>query len=292
MTPDAPTGGDSPNLLTPAPGSQPDAANTAPPPSAPYSWTDEGGKFSPDWLDKLGPEYKSESSLQTVQTLQNLAKGYVEQRKMIGKRQSPPSENSTPEEIAAWRKVMGAPENEDGYGSIKPEGVPDELWNAGLEKEARALALKYHLPPAVLKDFAALQAKGTQSAYEAELEKAKAALQEGQMSLRAEWGENFERNRARALSVAASLGIPENDSIFTERPDLLSLFAKAAPTFLGGDKLVQGEPAGITGGIGAQIESIRTSPEYLGQRGGQAQSQAQARLHQLLAAQQHALKAA
>ena len=234
---------------------------------------------------------KDNPSLKVFNSPEMLAKAYVDTKAMVGKKVTAPTDASTPEEIAAWRKLVGAPNDPTEYGDLKPKDIPDELWDAGLSDKAKAIALKYHLPAAALKEFAALNIEGTKAAYDRETAKAAAAMEEGKMQLRKEWGEHFERNRARALTVAAALGIPEGDDLLM-RSDILMKFAAAAPSLLGGDAIVSGAPVGISGGIQAQIEAVRSSPEYQGHRGEQPQRQAQARLHALMTAQKTAKSAA
>ena len=282
QTPDASAG--SPANSSPAP------ATLAP--TSPWTWAAEDGTFSQGWHDKLPDGLKGDPSLAVFQSLPQLAKAYKETKSMVGKRTAPPTEKSTPEEVAAWRALMGAPESPDDYGTLKPDDIPDQMWSPEIEAEAKALAHKYHLPPAVLKEFAALNSKGTKAAYEREIAAAKQSLDEGRAKLRAEWGENFDRNKARALAVAGALGIPEDHSIFMDHPDILTKFAAGAQTFLGGDAIVGGAPIGAAGGIESHIRAIQSSPEYQGKQGADAQRRAQAQLHQLYAAQSAVKKSA
>lgn len=298
-TPDASAGGTAaaapaPTLLTSPPAAAGAGAGGAavPPPAAAWTWADDTGKFSAGWQDRLGAELKGDTSLRTIDSLPTLAKAYVDTKKMIGKKVTAPTDSSTPEEVAAWRALTGAPEKPEDYGDLRPKDVPAEAWDTEIETAARALAHKYHLPPGALKDFVALNVQGTKAAYARETAAAQQQLEAGQMSVRKEWGEHFERNRNRALAVAAALGIPETDDIFVSRPDLMIKLATAAPSVLGGDKIVNGSALGITGGIADQIRTIQDSPEYNGKRGATAQQQAQARLHQLYAAQDVAKQAA
>ena len=290
QAPAAPAAG---NPASPAPAT-PTPATTAAPSglSAPWTWAAEDGTFSQGWHDKLPDGLKGDPSLAVFQSLPQLAKAYKETKSMVGKRTAPPTDKSTPDEVAAWRALMGAPESPDDYGALKPDDIPDEMWSPEIEAEAKALAHKYHLPPSVLKEFAGLNVKGTKVAYEREIAAAKQALDSGRAKLRAEWGENFDRNKARALAVAGALGIPEDHSIFMDHPDILTKFAAGAQTFLGGDAIVGGAPIGAAGGIDSHIRAIQSSPEYQGKQGADAQRRAQAQLHQLYAAQSAVKKSA
>lgn len=260
------------------------ADNSASTQQTAWTWADESGKFSPDWQSKLGDEFKDNATLKTLPDLKTLAKAYLDTKAMVGKKLAPPSETSTPEEIAKWRELLGVPKSPDEYGSLMPEGFQAELWNGELEKEFAALAHKHNLPPAAVKEIAVLQAKGTVSTYEREVALAKQRLTEGQAELKKAWGDGFERQAAAAKALAAAVGIDETDEIFSTRPDLLQKLAAAAPSLLGQDKIISGERATITGGIEARLAQIRASDDYQGKNGFEKQTAAQKQLHNLMQA--------
>ncbi len=265
-----------------------DAAPVTQTPPAAFSWADESGKFSPGWTEKLGDEFKDNGTLKTLPDLRTLAKAYLDTKAMVGKKLSPPSDTSTPEEVAKWRELMGAPATPDEYGPLMPEGFQPDMWNGDLEKEFAAVAHKYHLPASAVKEIAALQAKGTLSAYERETARAMEQLETGRAELKKAWGQEFERRATEAKALAAALGIDESDAIFTTRPDLLQKLAAAAPTLLGPDRIVTGETPSISGGIDQRIESIRNGDDYQGKNGFDKQQAAQKQLHQLMQARKPA----
>jgi hypothetical protein len=274
--------------VAPAAGASPETgavtpAASAAPNSPAWTWADDAGKFSDGWLEKAG--FKDDPTLSTIRDLPGLARAYKETKSLVGRKLTPPDEKSTPEQVAEWRKLMGAPEKPEDYGTLKPDKFPDEMWSPDIEKAAIDLAHKHHLPPAVLKEFAALQAEGTRVAYEREVQAAKDRLAAGQAELSKEWGEQFERRATEARALAAALGIPETDDIFLTRPDLVKKLAAAAPTLLGADRVVTGTPQGVSGGLQERVDQIRASADYQGTNGFDRQKAAQAQLHQLLAAQ-------
>lgn len=284
LAPDAPAGdaGSSPEAAAPPPAAAATPAAAAAPST--YTWADETGKFSSDWLEKLGPDFKGNPTLSTVNNLPGLAKAYLDTKALVGKRPAPPSETSTPEQVAEWRKLVGAPETPDAYGSLMPEGFQKELWNGDIEKAFTEVAHKHHLSPAAVKEIAALQAQGTLATYEREVARAREALDAGRAELKKEWGPNFDRRAAEAKALATAIGIPEDDDIFISRPDILKRLAAAAPALLGPDKLITGAPVGIAGGIQERIETIQRGDDYQGKNGFDKQKAAQAMLHQLMAA--------
>lgn len=263
-------------------------AGSAPPtpvqPSAPQSIIGADGAFAPNWLDSLPEDLRGKAALASVPTLADLAKSYVETKSLVGKKFQMPSESSTPEEIAAWRKNVGAPDTPEGYGELRPDDFPEDHWDKETAGQFAALAHKHHLPPAAVKDIIGLHA-GSVKASIAKLETESAASREaGMNTLRQAWGQNFDAEVHAAKTLATAMGLdPAKNPIFND-PEVAIAFAKGARMMMG-DRLVTGQAPGIAGGIPARIADIRQSPEYLGQRGEQAQQLAQSQLHALLKSQ-------
>ncbi len=165
-------------LTAPAPA--PNAPATQSPPPTPAGdwakgWVKEDGSLDHSALDKAPDEFKSiKKDLERYKTLPDYIKGQRAHAEMLGKRGlvDPLPADATPEQIAErstlLRKVNGAPEKPEGYALAKPEGIPDEMWNADLAKEVSALAHKHALPPAAVQELAALQLKATQTQAEAQ----------------------------------------------------------------------------------------------------------------------------
>lgn len=175
-----------------------------------------------------------------------LGKSYLETKRLVGsKAPTRPADDAPPEEQAAWRKLVGAPDTPEGYGeTLRPDTFPEELWGKELETKFRGLAHKHGLTPQAAKEIAALHAELVDQGLEANQQQELAALERETSSLRQEWGTNFDRNAHQAASVARAAGLDPLDPIFRE-----AKYAKAfhALSQLIGEKtLPTGEPA--TGG--------------------------------------------
>ncbi len=297
MDPDAPQSGapdSAPPASTPAA-----AASSAPsllggtgaPPAAPAtpapSWVNPDGTFAPGWLDRLGPELKGHPSLATVPTIEDLAKSYVHTKGMVGKKFQAPSESSTPEEVAAWRKTVGAPDTPEGYDIKMPDGFPADQWDGAAAAELGQIAHKHHLTPAAVKEVLALNEKQVQQGM-AKLQAEDQAFKEaGMATLRKEWGTNFEQEAYAAKTFATAIGLNPNESLEFASPAFVLAMARGAKMVMG-DRLVTSMPASLSGGIESRIQGIKESPEYRGDRGGEAQAAAQRQLHDLYKARQPA----
>lgn len=261
-----------------------------------WTWADEGGKFSEGWLDKLPEELRGEASLKVVDSVGNLAKSYVATKKMVGKKLEAPGEGATPEQIAEWRKVVGAPDKPEGYysdtvKSFRPENVPAEFWDEGSEKKFIAeVAHKHHLSPAAVKDILKFQGDITAQAVSKSGEGLEAARAAEAATLRKEWGADFDANAALARRVAQTVGL--NADEFIQNAQTAIAFAKLGKLF-SEDKLVKGDSSGISGSITERIRDIQdlksqsvAAREYRGEFGAERQAAAQKQLHDLMAASQ------
>lgn len=301
----APAGGGQPNAggtlfagSSPAAGSsqQPPASQSAPPSQSSQPWIQEDGSFAPNWIERLPEDIRGEASLRVVPSVADLAKSYVATKKLVGTKLEAPGENATPEQIANWRKTVGAPETPEGYipegaKTLRPDSIPENLWNTEAEKGFLALAHKHHLPPAAVKEILEYHAQNvgaalTQSqAQEGEVLKAEGA------KLRQAWGTEYDTNLALAARVAQTVGLdPNTNPIFTNADAVLA-FAKMGK-FLTEDKLVKGNANGIAASITDKIREITDTKsqsviarEYRGEFGPDRQAAAQRQLHELYAAQ-------
>ncbi len=274
-------GESSTSLLEGAPGSDVGTQVAATPAAPSYVLPD--GSFAPGWLDALGPELKGNPSLSTVPSLKALADSYLQTKSLVGKKFQAPSESSTPEEIAAWRKNVGAPETPDGYGDLRPEDFPEDQWDGESAKALAGIAHKHHLPASAVKDIIGLhaeQVKGSLAKYQADEAAFKAA---GLETLKKEWGAEFDQKALAAKTFAKSLGLDPDKTMEFASPDFVLAMARGHKLLMG-DTLIPGAAPGVSGGIQSRISDLQRSPEYLGERGEQAQLAAQSQLHALYSA--------
>ena len=259
---------------------------------AAWSWASEDGTLSPGWQDKLGDELKGNSSLATIQSLPDLAKAYVATKGLVGKKLEMPSAGARPEDIANWRKITGAPETSEGYRGdakhLRPEGLPEELWNADAEKKFLDIAHKHHLPPAAVKEILGFYGSSLLDTMQAsKVDEAEMLKAEG-LKLQQTWGKDYQANITVAAQMAKMVGLdPMTDPIFTNAR-AVEAFAKMAK-LVSEDKLVTGEPPSLSTSARARAHDIVDpkstsviSREYRGEFGPERQSAAQQQYHHLL----------
>ncbi len=281
---------------TPAPTLVTDPAPSPTPSPAPaWSWADEGGKLNESWLSKLPAELQGNDSLKVIGTLPDLAKSYVETKRLIGTKLEMPGEGATPEAIANWRKTVGAPEKPEGYlgeaKSLRPESVPESLWNVEGEKKFLELAHKHHLPPVAVKEILQFHADATTASLEAAKVVEGDVLKAEGAKLRQAWGKDYDSNLNVASRVAQTVGLdPKTHPAFTSA-EVVQAFAKMG-RLLSEDKLVKGDAQGVNGAVSDRIRDIQDTKstsalarDYRGENGAERQAAAQKQLHELMAAQ-------
>lgn len=262
--------------------------------SAGFTWAKEDGSFSEGWIDRLPEDLRGNASLRVLGSVPDLAKSYVETKKLIGSKLEMPGEGATPEQLAAWRKTVGAPEKPEGYlgeaKSLRPEAVPEGLWDVKGEQQFLALAHKHHLPPAAVRDILGFYGQNIAQGLQQSQQQEAATLTAESAKLKEAWGKDYDANMNLAARVARTVGLdPKAHPMFTDS-GVVQAFAKLGLLF-SEDKLVKGDVTGISGSIKDRIRDI-TDPtnssalarDYRGEFGPERQMAAQKQLHELMEA--------
>jgi len=271
-----------------------DAPSPTPSSAPPFSWAAADGSLQSGWMDRLPEELRGNASLRTIGSVPDLAKSYVETKKLIGTKLSAPGENATPEQIANWRRTVGAPDRPEGYvgetGTLRPDSVPESLWNPEGEKQFLALAHKHSLPPGAVKEILAFYGDNVAQGLQSSQQQEAATLQSEGQKLRQAWGQDYDMNLHTAARVAQTAGLdPQTNPIFAHA-EVVQAFARIG-RLMSEDKLVRGDTTSISGSLRDKIQEItdpgsRTSlaREYRGELGPERQFAAQQQLHQLMQA--------
>jgi hypothetical protein len=229
------------------------------------------GTFAEGWTTRaFGPEYNGPlSTTRSVADVDKLLRDNMAAAR--GRQISWPDDKATPEQVAAVRKLTGAPEKPDGYGDLRPETIPAELWDKGGEAKLQGIAHKHHLPPSALKDIIGLYAQTLDEAVranEVELQTQRAA---GLQTLKQEFGRDFESKMHEAKRFAQTLGLREDNPIFMSAEAVMAMARGAA--LVSEDRLVSGATQGLTGSPRAQANAIMTdaaNPLYAKYQAGDA----------------------
>jgi len=226
--------------------------NTAPPagetPSQPAPIAEK-----PEWLpDKYWRDGKAD--------YESMAKGFRGLEQLLGKKSQAvviPNEKSTPEEVAEFRKALGIPEKADDYlGSLKPQALPDGVqFDESMAKAAAELAHKHNIPPAAMKELAALQIGHVQAMAQASEQMVMQQLDAGRQQLQSDFGDKFGEKLELAKRAAITAGIDPTSRGFAD-PAMVKLAVWAAEQ-IAEDKLVSSNASPMQVGRDRAMDIIR-----------------------------------
>jgi DNA-binding XRE family transcriptional regulator len=190
------------------------------------------GAFVEGWMENLPEELQPyQGTLGKFKDLPTFAKSYGELEKMMGGQAgkvSPITPESTPEDIAKYRKAMGVPEDVTGYDINAPEVLPEGMqWNQEQTDAYLGVMHEHNAPPAMVKALMDMKmAEETQRLEQGEAAHA-AYVSEQTAELKKEWGGDYDKNIALAKRGAATLGLDQKGPYFND-PAIVKAMAKMA----------------------------------------------------------------
>lgn len=235
-----------------------------------------GGAADPDWYATLSAEagegdaasHRDYVKGKGFKTPDDVVKAYRAAEKAIhdSGRVKVPGEGATAEEVAAWNKAIGVPDDVAGYAITPPndaQGNPIELDDAMLGRMAES-ALKHGASKTVYEgivgDFIQGQLDDA-AAFDAAQQKAGAAVVK-------EWGADKAEKLAAVDRAAAALGMSSTDMIAIRNAigadKALKTFAKLGEG-MAEDVLISGGRGrfGVSGAeAAAEIETLKADPEF------------------------------
>lgn len=249
------------------------------------------GKFSPGFSGRLSDDLKPYAG--TLRKFEgvpigDVLKSYGELEKKIGQRVQPPGENAKPEDVAAWRKITGAPEKPDDYKIEKPADMPPELWNDGLAKGFAELAHKHALPPSAVQEIAKWWNAQQSELYGQAIGQAEAQAAQQIEALKGEWGESFGPNVQAASRIAKLANLPIDDPSIGDNPAVIRAL-HAVSLLVSEDKQMPASGGGPVLTYDQQADDIQQNPanplyaDYHGKFGEARQRQAAERARALRA---------
>jgi hypothetical protein len=207
----------------------------------PAGLTGPDGKFAEGWLDRLPEEFTdAKPTLSKYGSVQDLAKAHYHLQKKIG---NPgvqiPTEKSSPEEVAAFRKALGVPEAPDKY-ELLPEQLPEGVEvNPELLKPYAEIAHKHNIPAAAMKDLVAENIKQAALANEAAGGIIAQRLADGEKQLRTTFGGEYDSRLNMAKRAASAVGLDLKSHGLTD-PNVVIALAQLGD-MMSEDKLASGD---------------------------------------------------
>lgn len=172
---------------------------------------DKDGFLSDNWRELLPEGVRAEKSLDSIKNLSTLAQSYVHAQKAMGANKVVlPNSDSTPEEIDAFQRAMGRPDQATDYKIEGVEGLPDALQFAESDYNAfKEFAFSRGWSNDEVMAVANFQAKLLGEQYNQAQAKSQTEFQETEAKLKAEFGANYDATIAKCNQAIQTYGISE-----------------------------------------------------------------------------------
>jgi hypothetical protein len=190
----------------------------------------QGGSGN-DFLNTIPEELRDHPSLSPIKDVENLARSYVNAQKLIGADKIPMPVNPTDEDLDRIYGRLGRPETAEGYeipvdGNIVTEEVAKDYANV-----AHKLRLSPQQASGILEYYQSLagQSEEAMAANDAKI------MQDTELSLKKEWGDDYGNKLAMAKEAVESFASTDMLEIrladgtkVGNHPDFIKAFAKMA----------------------------------------------------------------
>jgi hypothetical protein len=206
--------------------------------------------------------------------VESMAKGFNGLEQLLGKKANaivPPSEKSTPEEVAAYRKAIGVPESPEAY-NLKPEQLPEGVtWDDNVAKKAAELAYKHNVPAAAMQEFMRFDMERAALMNQAAAQMIETQLETGRAELQKVWGDKMPEKIELARRAAVTAGVDPTSQGFVD-PQVVKAIVNLAEK-LSDDKLVAGDQTGAssTRARARDIMTNQSNPLYTKYQEGDAE---------------------
>jgi hypothetical protein len=206
--------------------------------------------------------------------VESMAKGFNGLEQLLGKKANaivPPTEKSSPEEVAAYRKAIGVPESPEGY-QLKPEQLPEGVtWDENVAKRAAELAHKHNVPAAAMHEFMKFDMERAALMNQAAAGMIEQQLEAGRTELQRVWGDKMPEKIELARRAAVTAGVDPSSQGFVD-PQVVKAIVNLAEK-LSDDKLVAGDQTGVssTRARARDIMTNQANPLYARYQEGDAE---------------------
>ena len=190
----------------------------------------QGGSGN-DFLAMMPEELREHPSLSPIKDVENLARSYVNAQRLIGADKIPVPANPTSEDLDNIYNRLGRPESAEGYEI----GVDGNIITEDVARSYADVAHKLRLTPdqanGILEYYRGLTTQASEMTSEAETQQRNST----EMSLRKEWGDEFDARISDAGRVAQEFGGGDllemqlaDGTKVGNHPDFIKAFAKMA----------------------------------------------------------------
>lgn len=192
-------------------GEHADGGGGPPPAVAPVEvpWSEYAAKHADP--SKIEP-YKEAKSWSEVHELQS--KRLADAQTALRTRQpglpDRPAADALPEAHASWRAAHGIPETPEGYGLMRPDGLPDEMFDADEMANFQKFAHEKGMSPTTVKELQAWYVENTKakigSMQQAQAEQAQQMRLSEAAEMGKRWGDKLDSTLKDVQSVTQAMG--------------------------------------------------------------------------------------
>ncbi len=218
-----------------------------------------------NWRDGLSEGLKDDPALKDFADVENLAKSYVNTKKMVGDTIRLP-EDGDPDAATKTEEIyskLGRPDKPEDYTAQMPGGE-DIVWDedsvGAFKTVAHAAGLNNKQAQVVMDWYGDLVEAGMKEQDE--------GLKDAVETLKKDWGSSYDRNMAMTLQAIDKMGGPELKTELETRglgnSPRLTKFIYSFAKNLAEDGIIPGEVAGVItkADAVAKIEAIKADPEH------------------------------
>lgn len=256
----------------------------------------DGGGGGGDWRQALPEDLRADTALKSINSLEDLAKGYVGISRMMGSRVPIPGKDAAPDIIKEFRSKiagvdgvllypdegdeqgmaqfltkLGRPESPEGYKIQRPSNLPEGMpVDENMEKAVLQRLHKAGASNKQAQDIVGMLYEFQAKAYQADLE----ANQAARTALEQKWGAAYDQNLGIAKTVLAKYGseqlAQELEGQLGDHPGLTELLVNLGKLTLedtvlrnlsgGGDMMRTLEE------VQADIDEVTKNPAYMNPR--------------------------
>lgn len=171
------------------------------PPAVPLPLMNADGAFAPEWYSRFEELKPYAATLGKFRRPEALAKSYALLERMKGY----PDVADT-RRMAAFRAVVGLPEQAEGYAIPRPDNTPDELWDPALAASLSQVAYEYGVPAPAMGALCEKYADEGRRMLAATREAEAAAIARADAELQQDWGVQYEDNMRTVGDFLIHLG--------------------------------------------------------------------------------------
>lgn len=169
-----------------------------------FRYVGADGNFVKDWSTHL-PEDMGDfrTKLANYRNPVDLAKALHSANQMVSRKGVIlPTPQSSPEEISAYRKQMGVPDNPKGYLEKAPKELPEGVsFDENIADAYMQVAHKHHIPADAMAALMEVNAKQAEIQIKADRQRLAETKHNGQNQLRKVWGRDYDRNMGLAAKA-------------------------------------------------------------------------------------------